>query len=341
MRRTLVAALGGAGARRRHARSRPGPGQAGDHQAGARLRARPGVRAAHRRDEEGLVQGRRLHRRDDQDLHRRRAGRRGADVGRHPALDAGQPAADLHGAYRRADRRARHQLPRHGGRQAGGPQGRQHRDAGGPLRHQDRAPGRARPRAPSCSTSPSTTSSTTSACRSSTCRRPSSSRRLNSGADPGAAVLGALGLQRAEQRDDAELLHSGTVSDFPQNKGAEVQVSSTRSLFVASQDFVRAQPERHRRADGGAGAGAEIRGRSGEQAPRSLDLVAEETKQDPALVEAIWGQYVFDPALRSGLCRRHAGADRLPRGVGPAQVSQGSARLHLHGPARRRPTRRW
>ena len=71
-------------------------------QARTRLRPRPGVRAAHRRDAEGLVQGRRLHRRHDEDLHRRRARRRGAGRRRDPALDAGQPAADLHGAQRRA-----------------------------------------------------------------------------------------------------------------------------------------------------------------------------------------------------------------------------------------------
>ena len=39
-----------------------------------------------------------------------------------------------------------------------------------------------------------------------------------------------------------EMIHSGTVSGFAANQGEKVQISYTRSLFVASQEFVRKNP---------------------------------------------------------------------------------------------------
>ncbi|MBL8591002.1 MAG: ABC transporter substrate-binding protein [Methylobacteriaceae bacterium] len=96
-----------------------------------------------------------------------------------------------------------------------------------------------------------------------------------------------------------ELIHSGTTSHFEANKGQPAQVSATRSIFVASKDFVRANPNATR-----ALMAALVRGQryAADPANRAevLALVAQETKQDRALVEAIWGQYRFDPTIGEG-----------------------------------------
>jgi ABC-type nitrate/sulfonate/bicarbonate transport system substrate-binding protein len=93
-----------------------------------------------------------------------------------------------------------------------------------------------------------------------------------------------------------ELVHTGTTSYFEVNRGQAAQVSATRSLFVASQDFVRANPNAVR-----ALIAALVRGQKYAADPANraevLGLVAQETKQDRALVEAIWAQYVFNPAF--------------------------------------------
>lgn len=47
---------------------------------------------------------------------------------------------------------------------------------------------------------------------------------------------------RALNEIDAKVVHSGTTSYFDTNKGETVQVSNNRSMFVASQDFVRDNP---------------------------------------------------------------------------------------------------
>jgi ABC-type nitrate/sulfonate/bicarbonate transport system substrate-binding protein len=93
-----------------------------------------------------------------------------------------------------------------------------------------------------------------------------------------------------------ELLHTGTTSYFEANRGQPAQVSATRSLFVASQDFVRKNPNAVR-----ALMAALVRGQKYAADPANraevIGLVAQETKQDRALVEAIWDQYVFNPAF--------------------------------------------
>ena len=99
---------------------------------------------------------------------------------------------------------------------------------------------------------------------------------------------------KAQQLGDTTLLHSGTVSGFPENKGQKVQISFTRSLFVASEDFVRSNPNATN-----AIMAVLVRAQKYVADPKNktevLDLVAKETKQDRTLVEAIWGEYVFDP----------------------------------------------
>lgn len=48
---------------------------------------------------------------------------------------------------------------------------------------------------------------------------------------------------RALSEIDSKVVHTGLVSHFDQNKGETVQVANLRSVFVASQDFVRDNPE--------------------------------------------------------------------------------------------------
>jgi ABC-type nitrate/sulfonate/bicarbonate transport system substrate-binding protein len=93
-----------------------------------------------------------------------------------------------------------------------------------------------------------------------------------------------------------ELIHTGTTSFFEANRGQPAQVSATRSLFVASRDFVAKNPAATK-----ALMAALVRGQKYAADPANraevIDLVATETKQDKALVEAIWGQYAFNPAI--------------------------------------------
>jgi ABC-type nitrate/sulfonate/bicarbonate transport system substrate-binding protein len=98
------------------------------------------------------------------------------------------------------------------------------------------------------------------------------------------------------------MLHSGTTSGFAANKGAAVGVSATRSIFVASEEFVRKSPNATRIL-----MAVLVRGQKYVADPANrtevLDLVAAQTKQDRALVEAIWGDYAFDPTFDEAYVR--------------------------------------
>lgn len=93
-----------------------------------------------------------------------------------------------------------------------------------------------------------------------------------------------------------DLLHSGTVSGFEANKGANVQVSYTRSLFVASQEFVRKNPIAVRKT-----MAVLVRGQryvaDRKNRDEVVDLFCRTTKQDKALAEAIWDDYTFQPTF--------------------------------------------
>ena len=93
-----------------------------------------------------------------------------------------------------------------------------------------------------------------------------------------------------------ELIHSGTVSGFQKNKGEKVQISFTRSLFVASQEFVRKNP-----VATGRMMAALVRGQRYVADPKNreevVDLFVSKTRQDKTLATAIWDDYVFDPAF--------------------------------------------
>jgi ABC-type nitrate/sulfonate/bicarbonate transport system substrate-binding protein len=95
---------------------------------------------------------------------------------------------------------------------------------------------------------------------------------------------------------NTDLIHSGTHSAFSANKGAAVQISYTRSLFVASQEFVRKRPVATRRM-----MGVLVRAQRYVADPKNrgevIDLFSRITKQDKALATAIWDDYVFEPAF--------------------------------------------
>jgi ABC-type nitrate/sulfonate/bicarbonate transport system substrate-binding protein len=93
-----------------------------------------------------------------------------------------------------------------------------------------------------------------------------------------------------------ELIHSGVVSGFAANKGAKVQISYTRSLFVASQEFAKKNPVATRNM-----VAVLLRGQKYVADPKNraevITLFTEQTKQDKTLAEAIWGEYSFDPVF--------------------------------------------
>ncbi len=100
----------------------------------------------------------------------------------------------------------------------------------------------------------------------------------------------------ALQNTGNELIHNGTHSNFAQNRGQPAQISATRSVFVAGQDYVRRNPNGVR-----ALMAVLVRAQRYVVDPANraevVGLVATQTRQDRALVEAIWGEYVFNPAF--------------------------------------------
>lgn len=100
----------------------------------------------------------------------------------------------------------------------------------------------------------------------------------------------------ARRNEAMELIHTGTRSFFAANRGQPAQISATRSLFVASQEFCRRNPNATR-----ALVAVLLRAQryAADPANRAevLGLVAQETRQPRELVEAIWGEYVFNPAF--------------------------------------------
>lgn len=93
-----------------------------------------------------------------------------------------------------------------------------------------------------------------------------------------------------------ELLHTGLVSGFAANKGAKVQISYTRSLFVASEDFAKKNPVATRKL-----VEVLLRAQRHVADPKNRDeviaLFVEQTKQDKTLAQAIWDEYTFDPVF--------------------------------------------
>ncbi len=93
-----------------------------------------------------------------------------------------------------------------------------------------------------------------------------------------------------------QLIHSGTTSHFEANNGQPAQVSATRSIFVASKDYVKSNPVGTRALVSVLTRAQKFAADPANKA-EVIDLVSQETKQDKSVVEAIWNQYVFDPSI--------------------------------------------
>jgi ABC-type nitrate/sulfonate/bicarbonate transport system substrate-binding protein len=101
---------------------------------------------------------------------------------------------------------------------------------------------------------------------------------------------------RALQEADAEVVHTGLVSHFDANDGEQVQISHNRSIFVASEEFVRANPNtvdalmrvlmRASRYVADPANKEEV-----------LKLFSDFQDQDIEVNRALWDNYVFDPTI--------------------------------------------
>jgi len=95
---------------------------------------------------------------------------------------------------------------------------------------------------------------------------------------------------------NTELIHTGLKSGFVANKDQDAQISYTRSLFVASEEFVRKNPVATRRM-----VEVLLRAQRYVADPKNreevITLFVEQTKQDRTLATAIWDQYTFDPVF--------------------------------------------
>jgi ABC-type nitrate/sulfonate/bicarbonate transport system substrate-binding protein len=101
---------------------------------------------------------------------------------------------------------------------------------------------------------------------------------------------------------NADLIHTGLESGFAANKGKPAQISYTRSLFVASEDFVRKNPIATRRmVEVLVRAQRYVSDRNNRN--EVVGLFVEQTKQDRALADAIWDQYTFDPVFDESYVR--------------------------------------
>jgi ABC-type nitrate/sulfonate/bicarbonate transport system substrate-binding protein len=101
---------------------------------------------------------------------------------------------------------------------------------------------------------------------------------------------------RALRGVESQLLHTGTTSHFAGNRGERVKVSDNRSIFVASQAFVRKNPKATR-----AIMQVMLRAQRYVADPKNRDevirLFSEFQKQDVELNRAIWDDFVFNPAF--------------------------------------------
>jgi ABC-type nitrate/sulfonate/bicarbonate transport system substrate-binding protein len=101
---------------------------------------------------------------------------------------------------------------------------------------------------------------------------------------------------RALKGVDAQVVHTGLVSRFAANRGERVKVSDNRSVFVASQEFVRKNPKATR-----AIMQVMLRAQRYVADPKNRDeviqLFAEFQKQDVETNRAIWDDFVFNPVF--------------------------------------------
>ena len=101
---------------------------------------------------------------------------------------------------------------------------------------------------------------------------------------------------RALDEIDAKVVHTGLTSFFESNKGETVQVSNNRSMFVASQEFVRDNPHTVQ-----AMMEVLLRAQKYVADPANKDevigLFSEFQKQPVAMNDALFDNYVFNPTF--------------------------------------------
>lgn len=92
------------------------------------------------------------------------------------------------------------------------------------------------------------------------------------------------------------VVHTGIRSEFAQNKGAQVQVSNNRSLMVASEDFVRRNPNTVDTL-----LGVMVRAQRYVADPKNsaevVMMFSQFQKQEMQMNASIWSNYVFDPTF--------------------------------------------
>jgi ABC-type nitrate/sulfonate/bicarbonate transport system substrate-binding protein len=132
---------------------------------------------------------------------------------------------------------------------------------------------------------------------------------------------------RALAATPSKVIHSGLTSGFAANKGARVKVSNNRSLWVASQDFAKRNPNATR-----ASLEVLVKAQRYVADPKNRDEVIKEfsdyQKQDNAMNAAIFGNYVFDATFdqpyvddMNRTTEYLAGAGRIRRSVDPVSFS--------------------
>jgi ABC-type nitrate/sulfonate/bicarbonate transport system substrate-binding protein len=98
----------------------------------------------------------------------------------------------------------------------------------------------------------------------------------------------------ALQKADVKIMHTGTVSHFAGDEGKPVRTSNTRSLFIASEVFVRKSPNAAR-----AMMKALLRAQAYVADPKNrdevIDLISKQMNQPVEQNRALWGDYAFDP----------------------------------------------
>ena len=104
---------------------------------------------------------------------------------------------------------------------------------------------------------------------------------------------------KALQEGIGVVVCSGDVSHFAQNDGAKVQISDNRSIWVASQDFVRKNPNTI-----DAMVGVLFRAQrfvaDSKNRDEVIDSFSKYQKEEPAMNKAIWKDFVFNGAVDEG-----------------------------------------
>ena len=104
---------------------------------------------------------------------------------------------------------------------------------------------------------------------------------------------------KALQEGIGTVVSTGGVSHFAQNNGAQVKISDNRSVWVASQDFVRKNPNATQ-----AIVSVLLRAQRYVADPKNrqevIDSFSKFQKEEPAMNFAIWNDFVFDGTIDKG-----------------------------------------